>query len=99
MRRQLTVFADGLFRIVLSPKFMFGRKHPHLSPYIRFALHIPEYTKCHRVVISHDESNSLISSNYTQIRKFFFFTISNVVQAGLVSAELCLACVQSPPPL
>ena len=76
---------------------MFGRKLPHLFPYIRFALHIPDYTKCHHVMISHDESHSLISSNYAQIRKFFF-TISNVLQAGLVSTELCLACVQNPPP-
>lgn len=77
---------------------MFGRKLPHLSPYIRFALHIPDYTKCHHVVISHDESHSLMSSNLVRTDQEFFFTICNVLQAGLVSTELCLACVQPPLP-
>ena len=34
---------------------------------------------------------------YAQIRKFFF-TICNVLQAGLVSTEFFLACVQPPLP-
>ena len=76
---------------------MFGRKLPLLSPYIRFALHIPDYTKCHHVVISHDESNSLISSNYAQIRKFFFFYHFQCCVSWFSKHRIVLSLCSEPP--
>ena len=76
---------------------MFGRKLPHLSPYIRFALHIPDYTKCHHVVISHDESHSLMSSNLVRTDQEIFFYHLQCSPSWFSKHRIVLSLCSAPP--